>query len=52
MYRWWGKAGGAGAGLAATGAPYVAVYVGLALALIVLGACVLRGEVLLRKSQR
>ncbi len=52
MYRGWGKAGGAGAGLAATGAPYVAVYVGLALALVVIGACVLRGEILLRQPDR
>lgn len=52
MYRGIGKAGGIGGGLAVTGAPNVAVFLALALGLVVTGACLLRSELVLRKSSR
>jgi hypothetical protein len=52
MYRGVGKAGGAGGALAVTGAPNIAVYLAVALGLFVVGACIWRTEMVLRKSDR
>jgi hypothetical protein len=52
MYRGIGKAGGLGGGLAMTGAPNVAVFLAVALGFLVVGACLARSELVLRKSSR
>ena len=52
MYRGIGKAGGVGGGLAATGTPHVALFLALALGFVVAGVCLLRSELVLRKSSR
>ena len=52
MYRGIGKAGGLGGTLAMTGAPNVAVFLAIALGFIVVGLCLLRSELVLRKSSR
>ena len=52
MYRGLGKAGGLGGGLAATGAPNFAVMLAIALGCLVVGVCLARTELVLRKSGR
>jgi hypothetical protein len=52
MYRTVGKAGGVGGGLAVTGAPNVAVFLVVALALVVAGAWIVRTEMVLRHTDR
>jgi len=52
MYRGIGKAGGLGGGLAMTGAPHLAVFLVAALGFIVVGVCLVRSELVLRKSSR
>ena len=52
MYRGVGKAGGVGGGLAVTGAPNVAVFLIVALGLVVAGAWIVRTEMVLRKNDR
>jgi hypothetical protein len=51
MYRTVGKGVGAG-GLAVTGAPNIAVFMVVALALVVVGAWIVRTEMVLRKTDR
>ena len=51
MYRSVGKAGGAGA-LAATGAPNVAVFLGIAFLTALVGVCLMRSAIVLRRSER
>lgn len=52
MYRSLGKAGGLGGGLAATGAPNVALTVAVALACVVVGVCLLRTAMMRRQVGR
>ncbi|HEV2344305.1 MAG TPA: hypothetical protein VGS97_09450 [Actinocrinis sp.] len=52
MYRSLGNAGGAGGALAVTGAPNVAVFLAVALALVVTGACLLRNATVLQRPGR
>ncbi len=52
MYRGLGNAGGAGGALAVTGAPNLAVFFAVALALVVTGALVLRNVTVLQRRER
>jgi hypothetical protein len=52
MYRGFGKAGGGGGPSPATGAPNVAVFLAITLALVVTGACILRNATVLQRRGR
>jgi hypothetical protein len=52
MYRGIGKAGGLGGALAMTGTPNIAVFLAVALGFVVVGVCLVRSELVLRKSSR